>query len=689
MDRSRRTKLLQWFHSLRRLKGNTPAHRRRRKIWLFSVCILAVCTACGDGSSSSSSSGTISIAISPQTVTLPVSTSAQFSATVSNSSNTDVTWQVNDTTGGSATYGTISSSGLYTAPSPVPSNAITVKAIAKADTSKTATATVTVTNANTLVVTPAQATVPAGGQQTFTATLGGNAVDANWSVSCKSTDVGGCGTVSLNGVYTAPLSPPLDQSVTVVASSKNNTANAANATVDIVFGTGTLVGQYSFAVSGLQSGQPFSAVGSIRFDGKGGIAGGTEDRLGQATPVAITGGSYSTDSGGRVTATIHTDSGDEGWQITLITHSRAVVMRVDSVVAQGELDLQDTAQFGHTFNGNFSFHVAGKSVSGAIPASTMVGALVFDQQGNVTSGVVDSNDGGAVSTNVSASGTSTASSSTYGRGTLSLSTSLGTQTFAYYVLDSTTAKLIETDGGRNLLGKLVWRTSSSTVNTSHFAGSYAFIFKGANSAGTIGQGGTFVVDLNGNITNGTFDMATDTAFALGFLFSGSLVVADPVSGRSIVTVNVGGSTLRYVVYPPDLNYQLAFLEIDGNNVASGHAFRHDNTVTGGSIPSVSGQYGLIAGEATNGVRRTISGIVTLASTPTGVIDVDDGGNVTLDRALQNSSFSVTSLYGRGSLQLQAGTYNASYTTYIVDSRTVLLMETDGKGVLTGIMQKQH
>src|SRR5262249_28055192 len=151
-----------------------------------------------------------SITVAPSSVTLPVSTSQQFTATVSHSSNTDVTWQVNGTTSGSVTYGTISTSGLYTAPTTVPSSAVTVTAIAKADTSKTATASVTVTNATNLVVSPAEATIAAGGQQTFSATLGSNKIDAAWSISCQSSTPGACGAISSSGVYTAPLSPPPD-----------------------------------------------------------------------------------------------------------------------------------------------------------------------------------------------------------------------------------------------------------------------------------------------------------------------------------------------------------------------------------------------------------------------------------------------------------------------------------------------
>jgi hypothetical protein len=59
-----------------------------------------------------------------------------------NTSDTAATWQVNGVTRGSTSTGTISKSGVFTAPATVPSSAT---AVAQADTSKSASATVTIT----------------------------------------------------------------------------------------------------------------------------------------------------------------------------------------------------------------------------------------------------------------------------------------------------------------------------------------------------------------------------------------------------------------------------------------------------------------------------------------------------------------------------------------------------------------
>jgi uncharacterized protein YjdB len=80
----------------------------------------------------------ISVTISPTSATVRVSKTKQFTASVQNTSNQSVTWKVS---GG----GTISSSGLYKAPSSVPSGSVTVTAVSAQDNTKSASAAVTIT----------------------------------------------------------------------------------------------------------------------------------------------------------------------------------------------------------------------------------------------------------------------------------------------------------------------------------------------------------------------------------------------------------------------------------------------------------------------------------------------------------------------------------------------------------------
>src|SRR5207302_501067 len=136
----------------------------------------------------------------------------QFTATVQNTSNTAVTWQVSGVTGGNATVGTISSSGLYTAPAVVPNPAIvTVTAVSNAVTTKSASAQVTITPTAVVSVTisPVPYTTLFRSTQQFTATVQNTSNTAvTWQVSGVTGGNATVGTISSSGVYTAPAVVP-------------------------------------------------------------------------------------------------------------------------------------------------------------------------------------------------------------------------------------------------------------------------------------------------------------------------------------------------------------------------------------------------------------------------------------------------------------------------------------------------
>lgn len=105
-------------------------------------------TSVADNTKSASATVTLNpvgVAISPTSTSVTTNGTIQFAATVTYTSNTAVSWQVNGSAGGSSTAGTISTSGLYTAPASVPSPAtVTVTAVSQADSTKSANASVTI-----------------------------------------------------------------------------------------------------------------------------------------------------------------------------------------------------------------------------------------------------------------------------------------------------------------------------------------------------------------------------------------------------------------------------------------------------------------------------------------------------------------------------------------------------------------
>jgi hypothetical protein len=136
----------------------------------------------GSGSPSPPPSSNVTVKISPTSATIGFKGTKQFTATVSGATNTAVTWSVTDSSGGTGQVGTISSSGLYTAPAATsvgppgagqtvsvtaghtatsvnvsvpqlnPVDSVTVTAASQADTSKSASATVTLSGLSILDV---------------------------------------------------------------------------------------------------------------------------------------------------------------------------------------------------------------------------------------------------------------------------------------------------------------------------------------------------------------------------------------------------------------------------------------------------------------------------------------------------------------------------------------------------------
>src|SRR5438067_8323117 len=116
----------------------------KRALCLMALAAVLPLTSCGGGSSPPPPPPA-GLTVSPSAVTLAPGTSQVFKANVFNTANDSVTWEVNNTPGGNATLGTISSSGVYVAPSTEPTPpTVNVKAVLQADPSKVGTALVTI-----------------------------------------------------------------------------------------------------------------------------------------------------------------------------------------------------------------------------------------------------------------------------------------------------------------------------------------------------------------------------------------------------------------------------------------------------------------------------------------------------------------------------------------------------------------
>jgi len=154
-----------------------------------------VATSHADGTSKGTAEVSVTavgVAITPASLTVATAGSQAFTAAVTGSANTAVTWSVQEPAGGA-----INSGGYYTAPAT--GGTFHVVATSVADPSKTATAEITVQDV-TLAITPATTDLDQGASTAFTATVANSANGAVlWSVQ----EANG-GQISTSGLYTAP-----------------------------------------------------------------------------------------------------------------------------------------------------------------------------------------------------------------------------------------------------------------------------------------------------------------------------------------------------------------------------------------------------------------------------------------------------------------------------------------------------
>jgi hypothetical protein len=218
--------------------ASNGAHNLRVQVWDSTGAIYRDSVNITVGSST-----TVSVAVSPTSANLAPNATQQFTATVTGNSNTSVTWTVDGVAGGNSATGTISSTGLYTAPSTPGSH--TVKATSVADSTKSASAAVTVANGGSVTVSPKQAVITPEQTKQFTANT-----SVNWSVDGIAGGNTTVGTISSSGLYTPPSTAGAHQ---ITAASTADATNSASVPVYVSTYAGTFTYHYDNSRTGQQT----------------------------------------------------------------------------------------------------------------------------------------------------------------------------------------------------------------------------------------------------------------------------------------------------------------------------------------------------------------------------------------------------------------------------------------------------
>ncbi|HET6844923.1 MAG TPA: hypothetical protein VFK06_25050 [Candidatus Angelobacter sp.] len=173
--------------------------RKLLKTLVFLSILPLIACGRGGGNPGSSPQQIVSVSVNPPsgfTGFIGITQTLQFTAGITGTTNTGVTWAVNNIAGGNSSVGTVNSSGLYTAPSQIPNpQKISVTATSQVDATKSATTNIFISR-----IPPTgswQRTGPPGGTITILAedvsnpgTVYADTNDAGNGALWKSTDAG-------------------------------------------------------------------------------------------------------------------------------------------------------------------------------------------------------------------------------------------------------------------------------------------------------------------------------------------------------------------------------------------------------------------------------------------------------------------------------------------------------------------
>lgn len=689
--------------------SHRPIRRLRKSAAFVAFCAAGLIwiTGCGSGSSSSGSgSGTPTpssngLTIYPATASVPVGGQVNFTGYVPSQPSSTITWAVGGSSGGS-----ISTSGVYTAPSSVPSPAQV--SVTGTSGGFSATAVVTVTSAQGVAVSPAAASIPAGSQTTFTASVNGAAATGvTWEVNGTAGGDGVHGTIDSSGNYIAPLSPPPGGSTVITAVVGSSSGNA---TATIIFSNASLNGNYAFSYTGDDGTGFLGIIGEFTANGSGTVS-GTEDFVdgNGATVGQSMSGTYSVGPDGRGTVDLTSSTG-EAWQIAIASNQHALLINVNSgATGSGTID-QQTATSALTV-GPYVFQLSGLDtnglVAGAAGAFTSSGNGLLTADGNV----MDVNDAGTATTDDT---TLTGSFSTTGiaftSGSFSTLTGSTTPaTFAYFPVSNNHLHLLEVDGNAFMAGDVFTGTTAPGGGynaTLMPAGNYAFTMGGATQSPYVAGGvfisnggGTASTSTSGSITGGVFDNNNGGVhFQSDATLKSASYAVDQNTGRVTGSLTTTAGTLSWVGYvtapvdPTQPNSsEVLMLESDSNATASGTAFLQSSTSqpAGTFAFNLSGQ----ANGSTPGEQDILAQLAISGTALSGTMDINNfatGAIVTgLNILPSKSTLASTDGNGRGTMTVVAAD-GASFPLayYVVNSGQVLFIETDNQRVMLGTILKQ-
>jgi hypothetical protein len=536
---------------------------------------------------------------------------------------------------------------------------------------------------------PTSSAVAAGTTLQLQATVSGSSnTTVLWFVNGVSGGNSTLGTISPNGLYTAPDLPPANGGVVISALPQVYPSTSASITIQITFANASLAGNYVFNLSGTQTGSPWVVTGSFTANADGTISNGIEDingPSGVSTALPFS-GSYLINANGQGAATFTSAQGSFTMSLTLNRLGYAVLMRTDAgSVATGNFYVQlSTALTLTNLDAPYVLNFVGTDQSSTL--QNVVGLFVTDGSTTINSAQEDINTGGTVQ-NLSFTGSYTIGSNGPGTGTATFTDSTGTRTYDFFIVSPTQLQFIEIDSSGNLSGS-VYQQQSVTATTV-LAGGYMFFAAGDKNTVAYGAAGGFTTDTTttGNILAGTDDINNNGSISTNATLMGSFTSS--AIGRGTITLTGSNDTTTYIYYLISPNTAFILTTNDAIN-ASGQL---QLQAGGNSTAALIGSYTLLLSSP---------GYPVAPSAAVGLLSLNGDGAMagygnTNDNGISSGQLSVTGTYsitgiasgtatrGVATLTVNGGT-STNYVLYPISNTSVIFLGESGPpivGLLAG------
>ena len=558
------------------------------------------------------------LSVTPLTATVPAGGPLQFSAILNNVTTTQgVTWSVSSTEGGN--IGTISPTGVYTAPpSPPPGATVTITAT---DGTTTATATATILFSDASLTGPFTFSYSGNDSAGFVAVAGSFQADGQGHIvsgveDSDSFSTGVAKQVPITGTYLVGPDGRTTAKVNVGSGSgagqgtpqtwqlamanfqhgvltRFDAGNTGSGTVDqqnlngLTTALTALSGPYVFKVAGADAEFfPQGMAGKFSANGAGSITGGTPilDVNNSGNPTGSVSkedrslaGTYTMDAtfpgSGRGTLTLSSvTTGPIQYAFYIVdttaseqsTQLHLVEIDTNNYLAGDVYAAPTGSSFGPASlaSGNYPFTVGGTSPTGAYAA----GGVFISSGSGGTSGLLDSNNAGTVTTDTTLGPCTYTVDATSGRIDLLLSNASGTcaaapttQEFAMYQTAQGSAVMLELDATAITTGTAFVQAATPAALTGSdsfgMAGQGVFHNEPAlyqqNLSGQVTWSGSEALSGNIDINNFNAVFLTDPIFTTGT----KLLTLDATSGRG--TAMIQGMN-------PNATYNVAYYVINGN-----------------------------------------------------------------------------------------------------------------------------